>query len=81
MKPNELIQKLRRRRRELEITQKELARKVGVSVGVSDSYFSLMERGKRTCSLVNFAKACEALNLEVVIKNLDQAREKCQTKK
>lgn len=68
MKPNELIQKLRRRRRELEITQKELARKVGVS----DSYFSLMERGKRTCSLVNFAKACEALNLEVVIKNLDQ---------
>ncbi len=59
----ELIRTLRKRRRELEMTQKQLAQKINSS----GSYLSLIERGKRNCDLRYFIEACKVLGLEIVI--------------
>ncbi len=64
MNSEQFIQVLRKRRRELEITQQHLS----AGLGVTDSYISLVESGKRDIKLKHFVEACKILGLDVMVK-------------
>ena len=51
--------KIRRKRREMDITQEQLAEKVGIST----SFMGHVERGTRTLSVDTLFKLCVALNV------------------
>ncbi len=59
-----LIARLRRQRRMLDLTQEEL----GKAIGFSESYISQLERGKRQLRVDDFARLCEAVGLEIILR-------------
>lgn len=52
---------IRKERERRELTQEEMARKLGISL----NYYSLIERGKRNVDLVMAMKICAVLELDL----------------
>ncbi len=59
-----LIARLRRQRRMLDMTQEEL----GDAIGCSESHISQVECGKRFLRVADFARACEIVGLEIILR-------------
>jgi transcriptional regulator with XRE-family HTH domain len=64
MNDQEIIATLKRRRKELHLTQKQLAAKMGVSF----QYISQTENGERIPSITTLTRFCEALGLDIELK-------------
>jgi len=67
MNSKQLVQALRKRRRELKTTQQSL----GTVLGLGNSYISLMESGKRDIKLKYFVEACKLLKLDIIVMERD----------
>ncbi len=61
MTDQEILAKLKARRKELHLTQKQLAERMGVSF----QFVSQTENGERTPSITTLNKFCEALEMDV----------------
>ncbi len=61
MTDQEILAKLKARRKELHLTQKQLAERMGVSF----QFVSQTENGERIPSITTLNKFCEALEMDV----------------
>ena len=63
----ELIEKIKKKRKDLGLSQMELAEKVGMK----RQYIGALEQGERIPTIKTLVKICDALGLEVDLKDKD----------
>ncbi|MBX2840442.1 MAG: helix-turn-helix transcriptional regulator [Flammeovirgaceae bacterium] len=60
-KIQEILQKIRDKRKSLKITQE----KIGIDLGMTQSSYKELENGKTQIKLISFLKICEYLNINM----------------